>query len=499
MATATAEAVPTNTRGHYADADRGTRRHDLSVFPPVLRSRARPQSRHLLRSLVLALVCVGAGTLGGVALAVVGHVLGPFAVVAVPLVALGVFTTQAHPSRALLLVVLAVPVGFVAVPLAGLELIEVVVLVAAGLVALARVLDGRTPLVWPRLAWWPLGILALTLVSSVQASDMGLAIKQTALFAGGMLLLLATVTALPDRTTLRRVSVVLALVGGGLALHGLTGAGQFEAQAGALSVANRPTGIFTSPNQLGAAAGMTVLVGAGLALGAATRVERLIGLLAVLGGGAGMLATLSRGAWFATGVALLAFLLRVPEARRTSLRWILPTVAAVGFVGAVALPETAPQVQVVQDRVESLIRVETSPYDNRTTIWAEALRQVRDRPVVGQGPGNFPVVSQRSVSETTTVGADHAHNTFLHIGAEFGIPALLLVIGFVLSLARVVTDVTRRARRPSDRALLAGLGGALVVQVAHGFVDHTLQNAVLAMLTWLVAGMLVAADEQDRA
>lgn len=444
-------------------------------------------------------VGIAAASLGvGLVLGMAGHRFGPVAVLALPMGIVGVLATQGDPARTLWLVLLSVPVGFVTLPVLGFQLLEVAALVAAGLTVLNRLVAGRTPLVWPRLGWWPLAILLLSLVSALAATDLQLASKQVALLAGGLVLLLTTVTVLPDLTAIRRVLVLFALVGAGLGLHGLAGAGQFEAQAGALSVANRPTGIFASPNQLGAAAGMTVLIGSGLVLGRTRTSEWVAGTLGIVGGGAGLLVTLSRGAWFATGAAMVLFLVLEPRARHRSLRVVLPLALVAMVAGGALLPESSPQVQVVRDRFGSLVRVETSPYDERGAIWHEALRQAVDAPVLGQGPGNFPVVARRSVSEAVFVEPDHAHNTVLNVAAEFGVPALVLVVGFTVALLGAAVRVARARRSSRDRAVLAGLAGALAVQVAHGLVDYTLRNAVLALLTWLVAGMIVAADEAHR-
>lgn len=459
------------------------------------RHRQWPASAAAVRALASGLVVATAALVVGILLAGIGDQFGAMAVVAVPLLGGVVVVALTRPWAAVLLVVAAIPAGFVVVPVAGLQLIEVAVLAAGGLTIVGRLASGEAPLPWPRLAWWPLGIIALGLVSTTSAPDLQLAAKQMALLAGGMLLLLTTVAVVSDTERLRATMVAFAAAGAGVSLHGVSGSGQLAARLGGLSVANRPTGIFTSPNQLGALAGIVVVIGVALLVGATRRSHRVVGIVAAVSGAAGLAVTLSRGAWLGTGVALLAFLVAVPSARRASLRWILPLSVVAALGGSVALPETGTQVQVVRDRLGTLTAAETSPYDNRTDIWAEAVRQIRDAPVTGQGPASFPVVSQRSVSEASFVGANHAHNSVLNIGAEFGLVGLALVAGFAVSLLTGLVRAMRRAGSSADRALLAGCGAALMVQVTHGLVDYTLRNAVLAMVTWLLTGMIVAAVE----
>lgn len=442
--------------------------------------------------LVLLVVATSLGI--GFVLGAVGHRLGPVAVLAVPAALVGLLAIQGRPVRAVYLVVLAIPVGLRALPVGGLQVIEFAVLAAAASVVVGRLVDGRPPLPWPRAAWWPLGVLVMAVLSALGAADAQVAVKQTALLGGGFLLMLVVVAGVRDRTDLRGVVVLLAAVGGGLGLHGLTGAGNLEASAGALVVANRPAGVFASPNELASVAGMTVLLGLALVSVPGRTRDRAVGFFALVGGGAGLLVTLSRGAWFGTGVAVLLLMVLVAETRRRSLRIVLPLVVLVGLGGSLLLPASSPQLQVVRERVESLARVETSPYDGRTAIWQEGTRQVLDRPLLGQGPGNFPVVSQRAVSEAVSIGAEHAHNVPLTIAAELGLLALGLTVGFTLALVRVVGRYARARIAPADRVLVVGVGCALSVQVAHGLVDYTLRNAVVVMTAWLLAGLVVASS-----
>lgn len=444
-----------------------------------------------------AAALLGGGFLLGAALSAVGAMAGPSAVVAAPVVLAAVLSVLARPSRAVTLVVLAVPIGFVPVPVAGLQVVEVTVLGATGLVVLHQLIRGQAPLRWPAVAWWPAAMLGLGALSTATAADTALAVKQMALLVGGLLLFLTTVTVVRDLAVLRRVTRWLAGVGGLVSAQGVLGAGQLQARAGGAAVDNRPTGIFTSPNQLGAMAGITVLLGVALVLGARSTRDRVVGTVAAVVGLTGLAATLSRGAWVGVAVALLVLVAVSPEARRSSMRGLVPVVLVLAVAGALLAPHVQPQVEVVRDRFDTLATGQTSRYDNRPAIWAEAVRQIRDAPLLGQGPGTFPVVSRYGVAETTTGGANHAHNTMLNVAAEFGLPVLLLLVGFALAIAGAARQAAVRLQ-PADRGLVLGVGSALVVQVAHGLVDYTLRNAVLAMVTWLLAGLLVAAREVTR-
>lgn len=427
----------------------------------------------------------------GVLLAALGAATHPAAVVVLPLVVLGALLTYVRPWTGVAGIVAAVPLALTRAQLGPLDPVELLAVGAAAATVLRRVADGRTPLPWPAVAWWPLAVGLLALLSATRAPDPTLAVGQLLLLAVGGLALLTTVGALRDAEDVRRVATVWCLTGIGVSVHALTGAGDLAATSGGLTVAGRPTGVFTSPNQLGAYAGMTLLVGLGFVLAARPGWQRLLGGAALLAAAAALGISLSRGAWVGTGIAGLAVVAASPAARRLAGRLLTAVLMAVVAVGAL-LPQTPPQVEVVSQRFETLAEGETSPYDNRDAIWAEALRQARDEPLLGQGPANFSVVSRRAVSASSFVGAEHAHSVPLNTAAEFGVPALVLVALFALSLLASARRTARHHVSTRGRALAAGVGGALLVQVVHGVVDYTLRNATLALLTWVLAGMVVA-------
>jgi O-antigen ligase len=148
---------------------------------------------------------------------------------------------------------------------------------------------------------------------------------------------------------------------------------------------------------------------------------------------------------------------------------------------------------VVRERVATLHLPTRTPYDSRPDIWREAVREILAAPVLGQGPGQFPVVSRQATSEASTVYAYHAHNVLLTVAAEAGIPAALMLIGFTLTLLVMLVRTVARLRGGPDAALVAGLGSALAVVVGQGLVDFTLRNADIFLLLSVIVGLLLGA------
>jgi O-antigen ligase len=259
--------------------------------------------------------------------------------------------------------------------------------------------------------------------------------------------------------------------------------------AGAGAVENRALGVFQSPNQLGSFSGLLLFVGLGLALGARTRLERVVGGLCAAAAAAALLITLSRGAWIGAAVALVVLLAMSRRARRA----VPVVIGAAVVIVPIALTVAAPQLlEVLVDRAAALVELDANPEDARPLIYQEAVRQIVERPWTGQGPANYAIVLESAESSAPGVDVVHAHNVLLQVAAETGIPSAVLLVAFTLSMARQVLQARSRLQAP-EQDVLAGLACGLVVLVGQGFADFTLGNPTLLFLAWTVVGFLFAA------
>jgi len=140
-----------------------------------------------------------------------------------------------------------------------------------------------------------------------------------------------------------------------------------------------------------------------------------------------------------------------------------------------------------------------SPYDDRRQIWAEAIREMKAKPWLGYGPGDFPVSSLRTGSDTSSVYALHAHNLWLTWGAETGIPAVAIIVGLTAAVGFAARRATRGANNRGDRedrAIVVGVTAALITVLGQGLVDYTLRNVVIFTALWgLIGALLVARRE----
>ncbi|MDH7601575.1 MAG: O-antigen ligase family protein [Armatimonadota bacterium] len=112
----------------------------------------------------------------------------------------------------------------------------------------------------------------------------------------------------------------------------------------------------------------------------------------------------------------------------------------------------------------------------RIYVWRSALQMIRENPVVGLGPGTFEVAYPRYAIAGPT---KHAHQSYLQVGAEAGVPALLALLAAVVLVFRDYLRVFRRERGVSGGAPVADNGSRLPLEEWYIFPDWGLLNCTL--------------------
>ena len=81
------------------------------------------------------------------------------------------------------------------------------------------------------------------------------------------------------------------------------------------------------------------------------------------------------------------------------------------------------------NRVMSIIDFGETSNSQRIEIWKASLESIKNRPLLGVGIGNFPVVLKQNIFLARA--GSSAHNIYLHIAAEMGILALVTAVWFL--------------------------------------------------------------------
>ena len=203
--------------------------------------------------------------------------------------------------------------------------------------------------------------------------------------------------------------------------------------------------------------------------------------------------THSRGAYVAAGASLLLLLgLRWPRAAR----WlVLPILAALAVAGT----------RIGWRRIaDALVNTDaTGGLEVRLEIWSRALLVIRDFAFTGVGLGCFePVVFHIYPLFLRPEGtATHAHNLFLQVAVDLGIPGLVAYLAVLGTSLRASILAFRAYRRDAQRYLEL-LSAACVASLAgmclHGIIDSAVWGNKGAFLPWTVMGLSVALYRASR-
>ncbi len=129
--------------------------------------------------------------------------------------------------------------------------------------------------------------------------------------------------------------------------------------------------------------------------------------------------------------------------------------------------------------------------ETRMEYWSKSLRAAQDQALTGSGIGTFQQVYRRyeDPGAVNRWYANHAHNDYLEIALEGGIPALLLLVLFLVWWARQARDAWLAPTATVEQKAAAVASAAILV---HSIFDYPLRTAaimaVMAVCVALLAG-----------
>ena len=165
-------------------------------------------------------------------------------------------------------------------------------------------------------------------------------------------------------------------------------------------------------------------------------------------------------------------------------------------------------VAAASDTYWDQMRTITKPEDDynftgdqgRVQVWKRGLWYMETHPILGVGAANFPTAEGTLSPLARAQAFEHgvkwsaAHNSYLEIGAELGVPGLLLFLvllgsGFV-SLRRVRTAVGKiHSRSPPPVQLAQAFAGSLIGFMVGGFFLSLAYHELLYVLLALITGL----------
>lgn len=272
-----------------------------------------------------------------------------------------------------------------------------------------------------------------------------------------------------------------------------------------------------NPNILGAALVLILPLGLALSLNWSWARWRWLPLLLwppLLIMGNGLLLSQSRSSWLALGVAglLLGWLLLRNSPKPSSALHdamignkpgrVSDASGAVGRWGGLVLIGLLIgllywQLDVLIGWVPSTLLASTqASLLRRLDIWRLSWQLVKEQPLTGIGLGTYEAAFANAYPTLPLVGGrlapPHAHNLFLQLVLDLGLPGLVAFLGLLALLLRALDNRLRRLRsRPhtpveerGTQPLALGVYCALVALLVVGCFDNALWGTKLAFIPW---------------
>ena len=210
-----------------------------------------------------------------------------------------------------------------------------------------------------------------------------------------------------------------------------------------------------------------------------------------------LMLTFSRGGWIGLVFGLLTLVLLLahwwsiylPRFWRT---WALPLV--LGTAIAVVLLAIL-VLEPLRDRVTSIFAGRGDSSNNfRINVWMAVLDMIRDRPLLGIGPGNNAFNKIYPLYQRPRFSALSAYSIILEVAVEtgfIGLAAFLWLIFVTLAQGWRSLNRWRETSNPAGFWLLGAIA-ALVGMFGHGMVDTVLYRPEVNTLWWLTFAIIAS-------
>lgn len=129
--------------------------------------------------------------------------------------------------------------------------------------------------------------------------------------------------------------------------------------------------------------------------------------------------------------------------------------------------------------------------DDRSLIWSKALDRIAAHPLVGVGLGSFRQIVQ-SMNGNQPIITPHAHNTFLQVALDSGIPGLIAYAALLILATFMTWQVAAQSSDAGLRSLGIGLWASLLAVHLFGITDAIALGAKIGLFFWWNLGLIGA-------
>jgi len=168
-------------------------------------------------------------------------------------------------------------------------------------------------------------------------------------------------------------------------------------------------------------------------------------------------------------------------------RWF--KVLGIALVLALALVASAPRRVIIhqdaQGKEQSIVE--------RFELWKRALDVIEAKPWTGTGINTYNVAHEKYDKEQSwRVRGYYAHNGYLQLSAEIGLPGIFFFLLFLFMFFRKVLRALGPIRGSPEETTRLGILTGLLAFLIYAAFDNNLQSPPSLMFFWFSAGILMA-------
>ncbi|MEI7752550.1 MAG: O-antigen ligase family protein, partial [Candidatus Omnitrophota bacterium] len=168
-------------------------------------------------------------------------------------------------------------------------------------------------------------------------------------------------------------------------------------------------------------------------------------------------------------------------------RWF--KVLGIALVLALALVAAAPRRVIIhqdaQGKEQSIVE--------RFELWKRALDVIEAKPWTGTGINTYNVAHEKYDKEQNwRVRGYYAHNGYLQLAAEIGLPGVFFFLLFLFMFFRKVLRALGPIRGSPEETTRLGILTGLLAFLIYAAFDNNLQSPPSLMFFWFFAGILMA-------
>ena len=262
-------------------------------------------------------------------------------------------------------------------------------------------------------------------------------------------------------------------------------------------IEQRLTGTFKMPNDLGAYLALCLPFAIGYLVASWRQHRAPIWTILVLGTavammGANLALTLTRAAWVSVAIAtiFIGFYFTVGTLWQIEPAGSMWKRALVGlaFIIALLCASSFLVPRHIKARFQTMLEHPTGFMSERPQWWRTSLQLIRKYPLTGIGLGRFRYEYQLNGPREQYETPYHAHNIYLHIAVEHGIPSLCLFLWMLVIIWRQVFAM-RRANDFWGIGAFIGGSGFLISALVYGLADNILHQRTVSIF-WFIIGLI---------